>query len=228
MSKYPATLNELQEELRAHTKNWPVGSQILFQQTDPVFRLNIVTAQIGDLAEHLTHDPEINPIARPRGTKQSEMSDFGHAVVQLVTYGALRGINLQEAVDTALGNLREKDFVKRGAKNNDDDVVVGQTGCPGKIRGRAFVDPDMSRIPPQSCSNSGFILVTSHPRSDSRLKKYAGIVTDHGGTHCHAAIIAREFGIPCVAGTGNATERIKDGDVIEINAMVEQGQVWKV
>jgi len=44
------------------------------------------------------------------------------------------------------------------------------------------------------------------------------IVTDHGGAASHAAIIAREFGIPAVTGTGSATTSISNGDRIAVDA----------
>jgi len=49
------------------------------------------------------------------------------------------------------------------------------------------------------------------------LGRVAALVTDQGGMACHAAIIAREMGLPCVVGCGNATAAIKTGDVIEVD-----------
>ena len=46
----------------------------------------------------------------------------------------------------------------------------------------------------------------------------AGFVTDEGGLSCHAAIVAREMKKPCVIGTKTATKKIKDGDLIEVDA----------
>jgi pyruvate,water dikinase len=43
------------------------------------------------------------------------------------------------------------------------------------------------------------------------MKRAAGIVTDHGGRTCHAAIVSRELGIPAIVGTGKATEVLADG-----------------
>jgi phosphoenolpyruvate synthase/pyruvate phosphate dikinase len=43
-------------------------------------------------------------------------------------------------------------------------------------------------------------------------------VTDEGGMLCHAAIVSREFDIPCVIGTGDATRRLRTGDMIEISS----------
>ena len=50
------------------------------------------------------------------------------------------------------------------------------------------------------------------------MKKAAAFVTDEGGIICHAAIIAREMKKPCIIGTKIATEVLKDGDLVEVNA----------
>ena len=49
------------------------------------------------------------------------------------------------------------------------------------------------------------------------IKKAAAIVTNEGGILCHAAIVSREFGIPCIVGTKTATRLIKTGDLIEVD-----------
>jgi pyruvate,water dikinase len=45
----------------------------------------------------------------------------------------------------------------------------------------------------------------------------AAIVTDAGGVLSHCAVVAREYGIPAVVGTGNATTTIRDGDIVEVD-----------
>ncbi|OGM73848.1 hypothetical protein A3H21_00920 [Candidatus Woesebacteria bacterium RIFCSPLOWO2_12_FULL_42_8] len=48
--------------------------------------------------------------------------------------------------------------------------------------------------------------------------KLKAFVTDEGGVTCRAAIVAREFGVPCVVGTINATKLLKDRDLVEVDA----------
>ncbi len=50
------------------------------------------------------------------------------------------------------------------------------------------------------------------------IKKAAAIITDEGGVTCHAAIVSRELGIPCIIGTKIATKVLKDGDQVDVNA----------
>ena len=66
----------------------------------------------------------------------------------------------------------------------------------------------------------GDILVAVMTRPDYvvAMKKAAAIVTNEGGITSHAAIVSRELGIPCIIGTKIATEVLKDGDIVEVNA----------
>lgn len=64
------------------------------------------------------------------------------------------------------------------------------------------------------------ILVTgmTNPNMVPLIKKAKGIITDEGGVTCHAAIISREFNLPCIIGTRIATQTLKDGDIVEVDA----------
>ena len=67
----------------------------------------------------------------------------------------------------------------------------------------------------------GDILITetTSPDWDPLLKKVAGVVTDRGGRTSHAAIVARELGVPAVVGSGVATRNIKDGEIITLSCV---------
>jgi len=58
------------------------------------------------------------------------------------------------------------------------------------------------------------------------MEKAIAIVTDEGGLLSHAAIVSREMGIPCVVGTKIATQVLKDGELVEVDA--ERGVVRKI
>jgi len=206
---YPTTIEELQAELATHSKDG---------RSDAGFRLNIALSQMGNLAAHFTHDQKENPIARPYGTKESEKSDAGHAMLQVMTYCALRGINLQDAINSALDNLRSKDFVRKEVLGNEHDVR-GEAIVRCCVQGEVWVCPDPNFVSSENLNrHHGKILVISHPLSDARLQNFAGIITDQGGMACHAAIIARECEIPCIVGTGNATRVLKSGNIITMNS----------
>ena len=66
---------------------------------------------------------------------------------------------------------------------------------------------------------AGDVLVTdmTDPNWEPVMKRASAIVTNRGGRTCHAAIIARELGIPAVVGCGNATEQLKDGTLVTVS-----------
>lgn len=96
-------------------------------------------------------------------------------------------------------------------------IVKGSVACRGKAVGIAkllFEEEDMGKI------KKGDIIVSpmTRPHFVPAMKRAVGIVTDFGGILCHAALISREFGIPCIVGTNNATKIFNDGDLIELDA----------
>jgi len=104
------------------------------------------------------------------------------------------------------------------------------TGAPvgGKIgQGRANVILDVQDIAKFKVNQ---VLVTrmTDPDWEPIMKKAAAIVTDRGGRTCHAAIISRELGIPCVVGTEVATKKIESGQNVTVCcAEGETGKVYK-
>ena len=58
----------------------------------------------------------------------------------------------------------------------------------------------------------------TRPEMVVAMKKAGAIVTDEGGITSHAAVVSREFGIPCIIGTKKATKVFKDGDLVEVDA----------
>ncbi|MEF8878802.1 MAG: phosphoenolpyruvate synthase [Candidatus Thermoplasmatota archaeon] len=75
----------------------------------------------------------------------------------------------------------------------------------------------------------GQVLVTDMTDPDwEPIMKIAGaIVTNSGGRTCHAAIISRELGIPCVIGTENGTEKIKDGEEVTVDCSEGVGRIYE-
>lgn len=62
------------------------------------------------------------------------------------------------------------------------------------------------------------VAMATNPTFVPVMRKAGAIVTDMGGLTCHAAIVSREWGIPCVVGTKIATKVLKDGDLVEVDA----------
>ncbi|POF61068.1 phosphoenolpyruvate synthase, partial [Vibrio vulnificus] len=81
-----------------------------------------------------------------------------------------------------------------------------------------------------SLVQTGDVLVTdmTDPDWEPVMKKASAIVTNRGGRTCHAAIIARELGIPAIVGCGNATSQLTDGDLVTVScAEGETGYVYQ-
>ena len=90
-------------------------------------------------------------------------------------------------------------------------AIGGKIGT-GKVKVLSSID-EMDRIQP------GDILVTdmTDPDWEPIMKRASAIVTNRGGRTCHAAIIARELGVPAVVGCGNATDLIKEGTEVTVS-----------
>jgi pyruvate, water dikinase len=96
-------------------------------------------------------------------------------------------------------------------------LVHGLGAAPGQAGGavRLMRRPDEAGSFPE-----GGVLVAHMTTPDwvPLMRKAAAIVTDSGGMTCHAAIVSRELGIPCVVGTGDATRTLRDGEQVTVDA----------
>ena len=98
-----------------------------------------------------------------------------------------------------------------------DSMLTGQVGNAGYAKGPVRILKRKEQIDEVK---EGDIIVSAMttPEFVPAMKKAAAIITDEGGITCHAAIVARELGKPCVIGTRFATEILEDGDLIEVDA----------
>ena len=100
--------------------------------------------------------------------------------------------------------------------------AIGQKIGTGAVR--VIHDPsEMERV------QAGDILVAdmTDPNWEPVMKRAAAIVTNRGGRTCHAAIIARELGVPAVVGCGNATDILKDGTLVTVScAEGDEGKIY--
>ena len=114
----------------------------------------------------------------------------------------------------------------------ESSQLQGVPAHPGKVHGTAIIVPMLMNIKEvhilEKSMHQGDILIaqTTGPELMNLCHKAAAIVTDQGGMLSHAAVISREFKIPCIVGTINATKVFKDGDLIEVDA--NQGIVKKL
>jgi phosphohistidine swiveling domain-containing protein len=123
------------------------------------------------------------------------------------------------------GQRAKKLWPKIFSKQSQGTIKGQVTSAPvKKIAGKVCIILDVH----QKRFKRGSILVTTMTRPEfvPLIHQAKAIITDEGGLTCHAAIISRELGIPCLVGTKVASKVLKDGDIIEIDA--EQGVVRKI
>lgn len=129
-----------------------------------------------------------------------------------------------ETVKSREGNTGE---VERFALKSTGDLLcqgraIGQRIGIGEVRMIESLE-ELSKV------KEGDVLVTdmTDPNWEPVMKRASAIVTNRGGRTCHAAIIARELGIPAVVGCGDATKKLTDGDMVTVScAEGDTGNVY--
>jgi len=112
---------------------------------------------------------------------------------------------------------RKRDVEERYALKGSSRVLVEGRAIGNKIgSGTVRIVPDASQM---DKVKPGDVLVTdmTDPNWEPVMKVAAAIVTNRGGRTCHAAIIARELGIPAVVGCGDATRKLKEGQAVTVS-----------
>ncbi|MFC1753774.1 PEP-utilizing enzyme [Thermoproteota archaeon] len=146
-------------------------------------------------------------------------------VIQARHKGFCAGMwNNEEIILTGKDADELEEFFSKPAQV-DINEIKGNTACMGHAKGKArlVLNPEQAKD-----FQEGEILVTTMTTPDFVIimKKAAAIVTDEGGLSCHAAIVSRELGVPCVIGTKIATKAINNGDKLEVNA--DEGIIKKL
>ncbi len=117
-----------------------------------------------------------------------------------------------ETVQSRAGRTIQRYTLKQRSRTLSRGRAIGQRIGAGPARVVSGAR-EMSRVQP------GDVLVSdmTDPDWEPVMKRAAAIVTNRGGRTCHAAIIARELGIPAVVGCGDATETIRDGEPVTVS-----------
>ena len=103
------------------------------------------------------------------------------------------------------------------AAQSGNVLLHGLGGAPGSGSGAVRI---LTTLADAGKLAGGDVLVTHMTSPDwvQLMRRSAAIVTDSGGMTCHAAIVSRELGIPCVVGTGEATRKLRDGELVTVDA----------
>lgn len=178
---------------------------IIYKSTDYLFeRLPSIVSE-----EYHAYLPVLS-LAEIMGKKTIKKAELKKRLNGFVFYdGKINFCSLQEFCD------KNKFEIKKNQPK--EDALRGAVAYSGKVTAAAKVilsTKDFDKF------NIGDILVTSMttPKFTSIMQKASGIITDEGGVTCHASIVARELKVPCIVGTKHATQTIKDGDIIILDA----------
>lgn len=108
-------------------------------------------------------------------------------------------------------------LLRRQQKQVGGDIR-GLTASRGRIRGTAHVILRPETDPLDVGTGEILVCIEPTPEMVPLLVRSGGLVADRGGILSHSAIVCRELGIPCIVATHNATEAIRDGSVIDLDA----------
>lgn len=128
-------------------------------------------------------------------------------IVQARPVTTLKGNKVEQ-----MSNGKKGTELKKSAKI----LAKGLAASPGKASGAVKMVSNEMNL---EVVKKGDIMVTAMTSPDMvpAMTRAAAIVTDEGGMTCHAAIVARELGIPCIVGTSNATQVLKEGMMVTVD-----------
>ncbi|HEX6117046.1 MAG TPA: phosphoenolpyruvate synthase [Solirubrobacterales bacterium] len=186
----------------------------------------------GTVTRELTAEESATPVLSDDEVR--EIADLGVRIEQ--HYGAAQDTEwcfdsdgkawmLQSRPVTSAGGERDGD--SEIASHDGEILVRGLGAAPGAGAGRVRVIRELDE---SADFGEDEILVTHMTAPDwvPLMRRSAAIVTDSGGMTCHAAIVSRELGIPCVVGTADATSKLRDGELVTVDAgegVVREGAV---
>jgi len=107
--------------------------------------------------------------------------------------------------------------LKKESVNEDTKELLGACAAPGKTRGMVHI-VNISEDMKDFKEHNILVSIATSPDLMPAIKKSNAIITDIGGMTCHAAIISRELGKPCIIGTRIATKVLKNGDLVDVDA----------
>lgn len=170
-------------------------------------RLGLTIEQIAVL----TNEEIINYLKKEQIFPKAEIKKRSKAYLLIQKGNNVQIFSGGEAVNKANNELDIKDVIQT-------DRISGIVGSKGKARGRVvvvFTNKDLFKV------KEGDVMVATMTRQDfvPAIRKSVALITDEGSVVCHAAIIAREFKIPCIVNTKIGTKVFKDGDVVEVDAV---------
>ncbi|HFC76915.1 MAG TPA: hypothetical protein ENJ27_01660 [Candidatus Moranbacteria bacterium] len=195
-------LSKISYEARKSTEDF------IFYTTESIIEsiIKIVPKKYGQYLYFLTYDEVLGKLPDISTLKKRQQEYFfykGKIITELEKEIFAKKNNLK-IIDEKISSFKKRSF-------------KGNIACPGKSIGKI---KKITSIETMSKIKKDEILVTSMTTPDLMAvsKNFSAIITDEGGITCHAAIVSRELGIPCIIGTKIATQVLHDGDLVEVDA----------
>ena len=213
--KYLGKFLQEQSVRRMDQKSYWIGcyylARRLFHKIAEVLKIDL-----WDIIFHITPQEILEFLEKPHPNINSLIEQ--RKVAYAITYSDKLGVHI------ITGDEATKKFHEYIDTNyNGIDELRGQTASPGKYTGKVHkvIASDIEALERGVREfKKGEILVTSMTQPNMMMiaRRAKAIVTDEGGITSHAAIIARELGIPCVVGCEISMNVLHDGDLIEVDA----------
>lgn len=189
-------------------------------------QVEIIDTDAGERSQYSLTDDEIQELAkqaliiekhygRPMDIEWAKDGITGELLIVQARPETVRSRDNQQVM--------ERFQLNGDSKNLIEGRAIGQRIGAGVVRVVQSLD-QMDQV------QTGDVLVAdmTDPDWEPVMKKASAIVTNRGGRTCHAAIIARELGIPAVVGCGDATSKLKDGQAVTVScAQGETGYVFE-
>ena len=174
------------------------------------------------------------------GIPKRQLEYLNHDEISLLIEGKMSGKVLKERYEKGImihvtrkgytlfvgkDAIAKKQECEKKMMVDHSEELKGQIACKGIVRGRVRIiaaREDFAKF------KEGEVLVAgmTRPEHVPLMKKAVAIITNEGGVTCHAAIVSRELGKPCIIGTKVATEVLRNGEMVEVDA--EKGKIRKV
>ena len=226
------------EEIALIEGSWGLGESVVSGDVTPdnyqVDKKNneIINVTISDKKVMYTNDESGTSVkVEVPEDKRKERVLSDDELIELTEMGKRVQAHYGEPMDTEwafekdmLFLLQARPITTLGGSEPEDDeladlgdvLVRGLGASPGMAAGKVKIVLDIDEL---DKIKDGDIMVTTMTTPDMvpAMRRASGIVTDEGGVTCHASIISRELGIPCVVGTGDATSTLEENSGVTLD-----------
>lgn len=201
-------ISKISQERNKIAKLYPKIEELIKKQVNLIKKLD------GDLLRYFTL-PEMKNYLKKQEITEKKLETLKQRKKKYF-YIFLGKENKEEIIiDEDIIKAIDNDFYK--IDNKDVSLIKGYSAYKGIVKGFVYnMDIKSKKNKPEK----DFVLVanTTHPKDIAIIKQSKAIITDEGGILSHASVISRELKIPCIMGTKIATEILKDGDLVEVDA----------